>query len=244
METFFLKHSGFSRIITVDSTSVAALQKHGIAGVVYIPNGVDPEFWAQKENEPREERSGVTFLFVGRLEEQKGLRVLIEAVRKLKSEMTDFLVQFVGEGPDQLTLERLAKESGVIENLRFLGKMSQKDLRDVYQNSDVFVLPSLHEGMPLTLLEAWACALPVIVTNAGNIPEICTHRENAWIVEPGNAGQLHEAMAILGSSQELRNRLGRNGKRSICQNYSWSSISQKILQTYANLLEEKRRKSV
>lgn len=232
METFFLKHSGFSRIITVDSTSVAALQQRGIAGIVYIPNGVDPEFWAQKENEPREKRSGVTFLFVGRLEEQKGLKYLIEAAKDLKSEEVNFSVLLVGDGSQRHLLEHFVTSNGLGNHVRLLGKVGLEDLRRIYLNSDIFLLPSLWEGMPLTLLEAWASGLPVIITNVGNIPDICVNRENAWIIEPGNETDLYDAMLALGRSRELRDRLGRNGLATVQENYSWKVVAEKTVLLY------------
>jgi len=89
--------------------------------------------------------------------------------------------------------------------------------------------------MPLTLLEAWASGLPVILTSVGNIPELCVNMENAWIIEPGNAMDLFNAMFELIKSDELRDRLGRNGLMTVRKNYSWSTVAQKTLHLYKNI---------
>jgi glycosyltransferase involved in cell wall biosynthesis len=231
-EIFFLKYSGFARIITVDSIAVAALEQHGISNAEYIPNGVDPDFWGKKQNLSPGNKTKTTFLFVGRLEEQKGLIYLIEAVRRLKSDMEGFTVQLVGDGSQRSHLEKLADAYGLGSYVKFTGRLDLKRLREVYLDSDIFVLPSVWEGMPLTLLEAWASGLPVIVTSVGNIPEVCVNRENALIIEPGNETDLYNAMLQLSKSEELRNRLGRNGLMTVRKNYSWSTVAQKTLQLY------------
>ena len=237
-EIFFLKYSGFARIITVDSTSVGTLQRNGILNVEYIPNGVDPDFWKREENTVLEKKSKITFLFVGRLEEEKGLVYLIGAVRRLRSDMKDFTVQFVGDGSQRPHLEKLVDSYNLGRYIQFTGTMHQKELKNIYNHSDIFILPSLHEGMPLTLLEAWASSLPVIITNVGSIPDICVNMENAWIIEPGNETELYEGMIVLSRSKELRNRLGRNGMMTIQKNYSWSSVAQKIVHLYKTVCRE------
>jgi glycosyltransferase involved in cell wall biosynthesis len=237
-ENFFLKYSGFARIITVDSTSVTVLEQHGISNVAYIPNGVDPDFWEKKQTVTRGspgKQTKITFLFVGRLEEQKGLIYLIEAVRRLKSGVGKFTVQLVGEGSQRSHLEKLVDAYGLGNYVKFTGRLDLKSLRDIYLDSDIFVLPSLWEGMPLTLLEAWASGLPVILTSVGNIPELCVNMENAWIIEPGNAMDLFNAMFELIKSDELRDRLGRNGLMTVRKNYSWSTVAQKTLHLYKNI---------
>jgi len=231
-EIFFLKYSGFARIITVDRTSIAILQQHGISNVEYIPNGVDPDFWKREDSVVTGNKSKTRFLFVGRLEEEKGLIYLIEVVRRLKSDREEFIVQFVGDGSLRPHLEKLVDTYGLGDYIQFKGILHQKELKKVYNYSDIFILPSLHEGMPLTLLEAWASGLPVIITKVGNILDICINMENAWIIEPGNEIDLHDAMLALSKSGELRNRLGRNGMITVQKYYSWSSAAQKTVKLY------------
>ena len=231
-EIFFLKHSGFARIITVDNRALPSLRQQGISNVEYIPNGVDLDFWGNTQTLCREKKMKTAFLFVGRLEEQKGLIYLINAVRKLKFGGVECNVRIVGDGSQRSRLEKLADTYGLGSNVIFTGRVDQKRLKALYTNSDVFILPSLWEGMPLTLLEAWAAGLPVIVTKVGNIPEICVNRENAWIVEPGNETELYNAMLELSKSAELRHRLGRNGGITVRRNYSWSTVARRMMQLY------------
>jgi glycosyltransferase involved in cell wall biosynthesis len=234
-EIFFLKYSGFARITTVDRMSVMTLQRHGIPNVEYIPNGVDPAFWKREQGVSTGKNPTTTFLFVGRLEEQKGLRYLIGAAGQLHADGKEFSVQLVGDGSQRPHLEQLVDALGLGSRVRFFGRLGLDELRDAYNHADIFVLPSVWEGMPLTLLEAWASGLPVIITNVGNIPEICVDRENAWIIEPGNALDLHDAMRALSESEELRNRLGRNGLMTVLEKYSWSSVAQKVAHLYTSV---------
>jgi glycosyltransferase involved in cell wall biosynthesis len=228
---FLLKCSGFARIITVDHHSVEEFRQRGIPDVEYIPNGVDLDFWRRNGDRVPGKKENLTFLYVGRLEEAKGLLVLIAAARRLKTDLGAFSILLVGEGPLRPRLEALVDASGLKDHVRFSGQLGRLELREMYHNADIFVLPSLSEGMPLTLLEAWASGLPVIITNVGNVPEVCVNGENAWIIEPGCEGALHEAMLALGGSGELRNRLGRNGMQTVIR-YSWGEVATKTVQLY------------
>jgi glycosyltransferase involved in cell wall biosynthesis len=231
-DIFFLKYSGFARIITVDRHSLDQFQQQGIFNAEYIPNGVDPAFWRREPEAVLKKNPEITFLFVGRLEEQKGLRYLIGAAGQLHADGREFSIQLVGDGSQRPLLEKLVDAIGLGSTVRFSGRLGLDELREAYTHADIFVLPSVWEGMPLTLLEAWASGLPVIITNVGNIPEICVDRENAWMIEPGNESDLHDAMLALSESEELRNRLGRNGMMAVLENYSWSSVAQKTVDLY------------
>jgi len=164
-ELFLLACSSFRRIIVVDKPSQVLLEKKGFSRVAYIPNGVDEEFFSYQM--PPADRTQVVFLFLGRLEEQKGLDYLIEAVRLMKDFSNAFKVIIAGTGSLHDYLQERIQEANISDCVELKGRLETSVLPDLYSSADIFVLPSLWEGMPLTVLEAWSCGLPIIVTKVG-----------------------------------------------------------------------------
>jgi glycosyltransferase involved in cell wall biosynthesis len=198
-----------------------------------MDNGVDLEKFKQI-NKKRNEQ--IIFLFVGRLEKQKGLNYLIKALNILKKEYSQFMVWIIGSGSEEDNLKRLVKKYDLQSYIKFLGNKSNEEISSYYLNSDVFILPSIWEGFPLTLLEAWAAGLPVIISDVGNVSEICWDGENALIVPPGNSRKITEAMKLLINNESLREKLGENGKKLVAKKYSWEKISKEFETIYKDLL--------
>ncbi len=231
VETFFLKYGKFKEIVTVDRSSLPFFAGRAIKGVRYIPNGVSIEDFARRE--PRDSQtSGIRCLFVGRLEEQKGLKHLIQASKQLSQDIPDYSLTIVGEGSRRDELTRMITEAGLSNRIRILDRVGLEELKGWYHSCDVFILPSIWEGMPLTLLEAWAAGLPAIVTSVGDIPYLCNDRENALIVRPGDPGGLSDAVHLLARDAQLRDNLGKCGERTVKGGYSWSSVADRYLDLY------------
>lgn len=182
LELFCLKYSGFEQIITVDYSTINAFKNNGIDNVIYIPNGVDIKRFGKVKRTIKEDKV-IQFLFVGRLEEQKGVKYLIEATALLRKKIKKFRVSIVGDGSLRRELETLVEEKSISDIVTFHGKLSETKLLQLYKNSDVFVLPSLWEGFPLTILEAWSSKLGLITTNTGSIPFICSNMEDSIIMK-------------------------------------------------------------
>jgi len=233
IEILCLKYSGFKKIITVDEKSLPAFKKINIKNVSYMGNGVDLGKFKQI-NKKRNEQT--IFLFVGRLEKQKGLNYLIKALNILKKEYSQFMIWIIGSGSEEDNLKKLVKKYDLHSYIRFLGNKSNEEISSYYQNSDAFILPSIWEGFPLTLLEAWAAGLPVIISDVGNVSEICRDRENALIIPPGNSQKITEAMKLLIDDNQLREKLGENGKEVVAKKYSWEKISKEFETIYKDLL--------
>lgn len=227
-EIFFLKYAGFKRIIATNPKGIEHLAKIGIKNAVVIPNGVDISAFNDKA-----EKEGFRFLYVGRLEKEKGLEHLIEAAALLKSE-ADFRITIVGSGSRHDDLKKSANKLGV--NIEFLGYKEGKELVKLYANSTAFVLPSEQEEFPLTILEAWAANLPVIATKVGGITEICTHEENSLLTEPKNSRELADAMLRIIKEKNLGEKLGNNGRKLVEEKYSLEEVSRVILKLYREVL--------
>ena len=236
-EIFFLKYGRFKRIITVDKSSLESFKEAGINNVIYIPNGVDTErFDRQKQKFEKRGDQKIIFLFVGRLESEKGLKYLFHAVRILKDRTKNFKFLIVGDSSQRNAFKNLAKNLGIEEYIFFMGKVDTDKIIKIYHNSDVFVLPSIHEGLPLTLLEAWAARLPIVTTNVGGIPEICVNRENALIVPPKDPEALADAMIEILEDGMLAKKMGKNGRKLVEEKYTWEKIAEKTEKVYERLI--------
>ena len=230
-EKFFLKYGGFKKIITVDKSSLDFFKEAGISNTIYIPNGVDLERFDFKRIE-RKDNQKTRFLFVGRLEGEKGLKYLFYAVSRLKEENRSFEVLLVGSGSQEKKLLELAKELEIEEYVQFEGRVDMNHIIDFYHQSDIFLLPSIHEGLPLSLLEAWAAGLPVITTNVGGMAKICENEKNALIVTAKDSEALFDSMLRLIRDEELKRKLGENGRKLIEEKYSWDKITDKVISVY------------
>jgi glycosyltransferase involved in cell wall biosynthesis len=235
-EKFFLKHGAFSAIVTVDKTSLQAFHDAGIERVIYIPNGVDTAFFKPI---PRNKGEIVTFLFVGRLENQKGLIYLIEAVKLLASSRKVFQVTIVGDGSLSGALQSQVRAYHLENFIFFVGAKGKTDLREYYQHADVLILPSLWEGFPLTILEAWASGVAVIATKVNGIPAICTDSINALLVSKENPQELFAAMELLLDNRSLVESLGQQGRILANKCFSWQAITEQTLKVYDRLRSER-----
>jgi glycosyltransferase involved in cell wall biosynthesis len=234
IESFLLKYGRFKEIVTVDRGSLPSFAEHAINVVRYIPNGVDIEYFARRGFE-KPESPKIRYLFVGRLEEQKGLKYLIQASKQLSLDLQDYELIIIGEGSQRDELSQMVSEMSLHTHVRILGEVDLEELKRWYHSCDVFILPSIWEGMPLTLLEAWAAGLPAIVTAVGDVPHLCNDRENAMIVHPGDPGALCNAMLLLANDTQLRDKLGRCGAKMVNDSYSWSNVADSYLDLYKSV---------
>ena len=190
-----------------------------------IPNGVDTDMFQKypKKNNPK-----FTVLYVGRLIERKGLNYLLDAFAQLNGQKDCRLI-LVGSGDQEDSLKEQAEQTGQGQYVYFFGAVSHNLLPPFYRQDDVFVLPSLNEGMSNALLEAMASGLPVIATDTGGTDELV--RNNGIIVEKRDAGSLFRALNLLKSDLSLRRDLGRNSL-SKAKHMSWADAADRYLKIY------------
>jgi glycosyltransferase involved in cell wall biosynthesis len=232
-EKYLLKFAGFKKIIAIDPPAIEALRREKIGPAVFIPNGIDLGKFQKKTVR---ENSLITLLFVGRLEKQKGVIYLLEALRELKTNI-GFRVIIVGDGSEKRSLERLSHEYNLDGMVTFRGKVDEATLTRLYQESDIFVLPSLWEGMPLTLLEAAAAGMAIIATDVGGISSFFVNEEHALLIEPRNITLLAGAIEKLLNDNNLRRKLGSNAN-NVAGKYSWRNTSEELSKIYNNIMCE------
>lgn len=185
-----------------------------------IPNGVDTEKY-RPGHEVCTKKSKTKVLTVGRLNEQKGIKNLLKACYALNQNGLNgkFSLEILGDGPSRKMLEKLTKDMCLQDLVFFTGWVSKNEIADKYNTADIFVLPSLDEGMSNALLEAMATGLPVVASDfAGD--DLLTNEVNAQIVPVNNIQKLSNALKKLILNKDLREEMGRKNVL-IAKNFSW-----------------------
>jgi glycosyltransferase involved in cell wall biosynthesis len=171
---------------------------------------------------------------VARLDLQKGFEYLLRAVRELCNSFEALKVVIVGDGPDRAAIQKMIEEFGLQSNVVLAGQ--QSDMPGVYAAMDIFVLPSLNEGLPMTILEAMAASRPVVATRVGAIPKVINDGENGLLVDPKDTDGLRNALARLLSDSELCRRLGEKAHAWVSRNYTSEAMALKYRQMYDAVL--------
>jgi L-malate glycosyltransferase len=189
----------FDRVCVVSAVQSDALRASGIAAerISLIANGIDGERFSPSREPLSRVELGIdpaTFVFgtVGRLASEKNPQGLIDAFAAVARRNPAVALLFAGDGPLRAHLEQYAVTLGVRDKIHFLG--ARHDVERIYPLLDCFVLPSHSEGMPLALLEAMACARPVVASAVGQIPQILRAAAHAQLVTPGDPQALIDAM--------------------------------------------------
>jgi glycosyltransferase involved in cell wall biosynthesis len=196
-----------------------------------IANGVDARQFCPGA---RRENGAFRIACVGRLIFNKGPQYLVEAAPEILRAHPEADFVFVGDGPLRAHLEERAQRLGVRHRLTFLG--TRPDVAAILQTCDVLVRPSLLEGMPLTVLEAMACGLPVVATPVSGTVELVRHGENGFLVRPADPTSLARAILRLMEDKPLREAQGREARRLVERGYSWDAVAEKTLAVYRELL--------
>lgn len=182
--------------------------------------------------------SGFVLGVVGRLEEQKGQRCLLAAIPELMKEIQDLTVLLVGEGREVLALKRQAEELEVSPQVNFLG--TRRDLPRIFAALDLYVHPSLWEGLPLALLMAMGAGLPVVGTRVSGVTEVIADGINGRLAAPGDSQDLTQAILELYRRPELRRRLGDAARQTVAERYSQEAMLRRLEQLYLEILAKKK----
>lgn len=207
--------------------------------VVRIHNGIDLEV-VQVRTQRSEKRKEwhfddtVTLIgTVGRLVPVKGHTVLLEALRILRQSDRTVMLLVVGDGPLRGHLESEVKRLGLEGFVRFAGH--QAESYDFINMLDMFVLPSLHEGIPMVLLEALALKKAVIASRVGGIPEVVLHGQTGMLVSPANADELAAGISAIIEDREMALALGLAGRRLVESDFSASMMVDRVAGMYRSL---------
>lgn len=212
---------------------------YGSNRVVCIHNGIDLEAVhvtmqrADKRNEWHIDDKAILLGTVGRLVPVKGHAVLLEALPILRKSHPNVALIFVGDGPLRGQLESEVARLGLEGSVIFAGNQSQP--YDFINMMDVFVLPSLHEGIPMVLLEAFALKRPVIASRVGGIPEVVSHGQTGLLVSPSNAVDLASAIQDLIEDSTRMEAFGAIGREQVEREFSASMMADRMARLYRSL---------
>ena len=163
---------------------------------------------------------GHRLLFVGRLAATKNLPVMLRALAALRRHRPDVHLTLAGDGPERVKLQTLALDMGVESAVTFLGYQSQAQVRDLLSKTDVFVLSSMAEGVPVVLMEAMAAGVPVAATRIAGIPELVEDGACGFLVPPDDPDALAAKLAALLDDPALRARFGAAGRAKVARDFN------------------------
>jgi colanic acid/amylovoran biosynthesis glycosyltransferase len=181
------------------------------------PLGVETTGW--KTATFRERPSPFELISVGRLVEIKGYPLLLEAVAQLHAEGRDVRLTLVGDGQDRASLEEQARQMEIAELVVFAGWKNQEELRELYAKSDVCVLSSFAEGIPVVLMEAMTAGVPCVAARINGIPELIRDGIDGLLFTPSNVQELTAAIGRLMDSAELRRRMAHSSREQAAGKY-------------------------
>ena len=174
-------------------------------------NGLEPNF-------------GRAILFVGRLDEHKGIQYLLPAFKKVKEKIKNVRLVIVGEGSLQSEMKKHAKDNGLENDVAFLGVIKNKDMPKYFRAVDLTIVPSIttkkfEEQVGMANIQSMACGVPVVSTYCGGIPEYVKHNETGILVPERDVDSLANAIIKLLKNDELRKKLGKNARKYAIENF-------------------------
>ncbi|MEW6181592.1 MAG: glycosyltransferase family 4 protein [Bacillota bacterium] len=210
--------------------------------VVTVTNGIEINDYGKVNRDAVAQNTGLPtqrFVFgtVGRLDEQKGIDLLLHAFREVANRLENVSLVIVGTGPDEQVLKKTARQLGINEHVVFTGY--REDVHELMQVMDVFVLASRWEGLPMVLMEAMALGIPVIASDVGGVRELVRPGETGLLVAAKDTADLAAKMCYLYRDRELAAELARAGAALVCENHNMARQVQKIEDIYNILLSRK-----
>ncbi len=172
----------------------------------------------------------VIFLFAGELTEIKGIDILLEAFKLASDRSTNLFLKIVGDGPMRVCCEKFIVKNKL--NIKLSGRLDHDETLREISLSDILILPSRTESFGRVIVEAFEFEKAVIASRVGGVPQLIKDGENGILVKPCDPKGLAGAMLRLSKDNVLRERLGRNGKKSLEDLPSFDEVSGKILEFY------------
>ena len=206
-----------------------------------IPNGINFNEIQSIKSTNNTEAKHLSILFVGRLDRIKGVEVLLRAIPIIKRNIPNFFVYIIGRGPQETELMHLAKELKNEEKVKFLGFIPEEEKYQYYKISDIVVIPSRWDVLPIVLLEAMAFGKPVVASNVGGIPYVLEDGKMGLLFECGNINDLVEKLIILLQNSELREKMGESG-RERAKDFSWDAIAKRMVEIYREVMSDTKGK--
>ncbi len=229
------------KIICVSKSLKDRFLKLGIKPnkLTVIPNGVNTTFFVHNnslkflDNYIEGKKDYKKVIFVGRLDKQKGVEYLIRAIPLVLSNYKKVHFFILGNGILEKKLKGLAASLNLQSHITFLNMVPWKKMPRIYSSADIFCLPSIHEGFPLTIAEALSMGLVIVASDTEGIPDAIKENKNGFLVELKNTNQLAEKLIIaLNLKTSKIQEIQKNNVKLARDKYSWENITNQIIKVY------------
>jgi glycogen(starch) synthase len=203
-----------------------------------VPNGVDRHTWTADQVAAQEARArlapdGPLVVFTGRLEWEKGVHTLVEAMPRLRRRHPGLRLVVAGRGTHRDALVEQARRLRVSRSVAFTGWLEEEDLRAVVAAADVAVVPSVYEPFGLVALETAALGTPLVVAGTGGLAEVVRDHESGLVVPPLDAAALADAVTELLCDEVLAHRVARTAREVVVRDHDWSALAARTVEVYA-----------
>jgi glycosyltransferase involved in cell wall biosynthesis len=227
-----------NHIMTVSESSkvdIAADHKVDPEHIHVVPVGVDPEMFRPVPGVRRVPGRIVTTASADVA--MKGLKYLLEAVAKLRTERNVELV-IIGRPAEGSASADLFAELGLTDCVSWIHGVSDERIVELYSEAEVAVVPSLYEGFSLPAIEAMSCGVPLVTTTGGALPEVAgSHGETCFQVPPGDSEALATMLGTVLDQPDVRDRVGANGRQRVIDQWSWHHTAERTVDQYRALLD-------
>jgi glycosyltransferase involved in cell wall biosynthesis len=242
-------HRRFDRVHAISGHLARRAERYGVdpAAIVVVPNGCDPHLFDQGPNpesvaslrrELRLEGARVV-ASVSRLVLKNGIDRLLRGFTGVCRELPQALLLLVGDGEDRAALERLAADLHIEAHVRFAGEVPHSDVVRYLALAEVFVRPSLSEGLGTAFLEAMACGVPVVGSPVGGIPDFLEPERTGLFCDPERPETITTALLRLLKDPELARRIGQAGRDLVSRDYRWEGVADRLGDVYDRLAEDR-----
>jgi glycosyltransferase involved in cell wall biosynthesis len=234
------------KVIVTSNSMKFELKNHydlPLEKIEVIPNAIDGTKYEKKVDQIKvKKRYGVAsneriVLFVGRLTPQKGVQYLIKAIPLILSQNSDVKFVISGDGWEKDYLQKLSFTTGCADKVFFTGFLSDSDLIDLTNSSDVLVVPSVYEPFGIVALEGMAAGVPIVTSDVGGLTEIVEHERTGVLVYPQNPSSLSWGVNRVLSDKDFSRWIVKNAKNKIQKIYSWDAVAVKTIKVFEKSCE-------
>ncbi len=207
--------------------------------VFYLQNAIDLTPYVKMKRARKKCSESIGFLYLGHIGQQKGVFDLVDALKLIKNrEVDNFELHIYGESlskGEEEKIQIMVEKLDLGKNIFISHPIFGQDKFKAFQEADIYVLPSYHEGMPISIIEAMGAALPVIATNVGGIPDLVEHNKTGLLVSPGDTENLANAMINLLAQPDLRHEMGLAGRLKVLVNNDIEKYALNLVAIYKKI---------
>lgn len=249
LSAYFANRQGKSDFVTMPTKQAIFRLLEGRdfkVPVAAVSNGVDlSAFKPGKVTTPTYEKYGISpnqpiVLYVGRIDPEKKVGVVIEAFARVHGEVPNALMLVVGDGVDKTRLIAMVKKMKLDDSVKFLGRIVPPELYEIYRMGTVFATASEIETQGIVLIEAAASGLPLIAVDKGAVSEICVTGKNGFLCEPGDVSEIAEAMGKLLTDKKLQKEFAETSIK-LAHEHDFEKTLDKFLNIYQKVVKDKKK---